>query len=122
MGCAPLCPPGVGESNPKGLLNTAPSNEKLLNWSFLPPKELPLAVGSNRVKSCADREIVGSFVSCLLVTLVTAPVLSPLKVPAPSETTITSPSASASSVNVVSKVKVLPNDKKHFFLCLSLKP
>ena len=61
-GCAFVCPPGVAASNPKGLLKIAPSKEKLLNWSLRPPKEPLLAVGSKRVKSDADLEIVGSVV------------------------------------------------------------
>ena len=51
----------------------------MLNWSFLPPKEPLLAVGSNLVKSAADLVIEGRVVNSLRPTLVSAPVLSLLK-------------------------------------------
>ena len=76
IGVAPVCPPGVGESKPNGLLKIDPSSEKLLNWSFLPPNEPPLAEGSKRVKSLVDLEIVGSVVSSFLPKLFSAPVRS----------------------------------------------
>lgn len=69
-GWASVWPPGVAASKPKGLLNIAPSKEKLLNWSFLPPKEPLLAVGSNLVKSAADLVIEGKVVNSLRPTLV----------------------------------------------------
>ena len=63
------------------MLKIAPSKEKLLNWSLRPPKEPLLAVGSKRVKSAADLEIVGSVVNSLRPTLVSAPVRSLPKTP-----------------------------------------
>ena len=82
----------------------APSNEKLLNWSFLPPKEFPLAVGSNLVKSDADLDIVGKRVSSLLPTLVSAPVLSLLNVPVPPVPCITTASSCSLSSAIVTSM------------------
>src|SRR5678809_1200425 len=91
IGCAFVWPPGVGASRPNGLLNTAPSREKLLYCPFLPANDIPLYVdeaeGVRRRKSSSEREIVGNTFNCLLVILVEAPVLLLSNTLEPEETT-----------------------------------
>lgn len=93
------------------MLKIEPSKEKLLNWSFLPPKEPLLAVGSNLVKSEADLEIVGKTFNWVAVTLVCAPVLSLLKILFFAEEITISSKDSPSSTNFASMFVVLPKVK-----------
>ena len=102
----------MAASNPNGLLKIAPSKEKLLNWSLRPPKEPLLAVGSKRVKSAADLEIVGSVVNSLRPTLVSAPVRSLPKTPLVLLTvSTTSSSCAESGVRLNAKFSVFPKVK-----------
>ena len=104
------------------MLNIEPSNVKLLNWSFLPPKDPPEAEGSKRVKSDADLDIVGNTFKSLVLILVCAPVLSLLKTAFLPELITTSSKVLLSSDKTTSIFEVLPKVKKIFVILLDLKP